>query len=334
MLKKNNSHNQNYISTNINIILEHIENDNQLICFVQNNNIDIVLWKQSLINFFNARNNKINLSNLNQDEKNIIQDIFGNNNKCDKFLYMFNIQHGIGGDESIYFLNDYLEMHQKNIYSLLSKGTIYGQKHKKLKLSDLKIGQDYYLEFNLHSFNFDMFKTIIMLSQEGPNIRVQRQPVNSTQMQTSTILLNTHLLNLNKTEYEIRSELSQPKYLLWETFRASGAGGQHVNKTSSAVRLRHKILKNINIVSQQERNQIQNRKIALKKFEDNLSLDIMNLIKQIITSKEHNAMRNIKSTTYNYRRKQIMHEDGFQQTFHDIKKDLYRENSLLRTYKV
>jgi len=54
-----------------------------------------------------------------------------------------------------------------------------------------------------------------------------------------------------------------------DTFRSSGPGGQHVNKTESAVRLRH-LPSGVVVTSQQERSQHRNKSLCLQKLREKI----------------------------------------------------------------
>ena len=129
--------------------------------------------------------------------------------------------------------------------------------------------------------------------------RVQRVPdtESSGRIHTSTATVAV-LPVVEDVEIEIN-----PADIKMEVFRASGAGGQHVNKTSSAVRLIHEPT-GIVVECQTERSQFQNREYAMKM----LKTKLYDMEKQKQDSEVRNARksqvgsgdRSEKIRTYNY----------------------------------
>jgi peptide chain release factor 1 len=134
--------------------------------------------------------------------------------------------------------------------------------------------------------------------------RVQRVPVTESQgrIQTSTVTVAV-LPEAEDVEIEIN-----PADLVYESCKSSGAGGQHINKTESAVRLTHKPT-GIVVECQEERSQFKNKDKALKMLRailyDRASREQSDAIASDRRQQVGTGDRSERIRTYNYRENRV-----------------------------
>lgn len=208
------------------------------------------------------------------------------NDQNDEKNVIVEMRPGVGGDESCIFVANLFDTYKK-----------YADKQGwDLKVSDAStnaVGYDY-IFFTIKGKDvYSKFKF------ESGVHRVQRVPATETKgrVHTSTITVAV-LPEIDAIEFNIN-----PSDLRIDTYRASGAGGQHVNRTESAVRITH-LPTNIVVACQEGRSQIENRETAMnllraklwQKYNDEQQQKISNLRKSQVGSGD----RSEKIRTYNY----------------------------------
>ena len=109
--------------------------------------------------------------------------------------------------------------------------------------------------------------------------------------------------------------LGNPDDIKMDVYRASGAGGQHINKTSSAVRLTH-IPTGIVVSCQTQRSQIQNREIAMQMLRTKMYANMLAEQQEKIGNERRlkigTGERSEKIRTYNYPQNRVTdHRIGF-----------------------
>ena len=205
------------------------------------------------------------------DEKSVIVEIRG----------------GVGGEESALFAHSLFRMY--SMYAAAKGWSIELMNYSETELGGVKEAD----------FVVNGRGAYSRLKYESGVHRVQRVPETESggRVHTSTATVAV-LPEMEEVDVQIN-----PADIEMQVFRASGAGGQHVNKTSSAVRLIHKPT-GIVVACQEERSQLQNREKCMRMLASKLyEMEQEKLDSQVTgmrRSQVGTGMRNERIRTYNF----------------------------------
>ncbi len=205
------------------------------------------------------------------DEKSVIVEIRG----------------GVGGEESALFAHSLFRM-----YSMYAAQK--GWSVELMTYNDTELGGVKEADFVINGRG-----AYSRLKYESGVHRVQRVPETESggRVHTSTATVAV-LPEMEEVDVQIN-----PADIEMQVYRASGAGGQHVNKTSSAVRLIHKP-SGIVVACQEERSQVQNREKCMRLLASKLYEIEQEKLESQVTgmrrSQVGTGMRNERIRTYNF----------------------------------
>ena len=218
------------------------------------------------------------------------------------------IRGGVGGEESALFAHSLYRMY-----------TMYAQRRgwqvSLLNYNETELGGVKEADFEISGEG-----AYSRLKFESGVHRVQRVPETESggRVHTSTATVAV-LPEMEEAEVDIR-----PEDIEMQVYRSSGAGGQHINKTSSAVRLIHKP-SGIVVACQEERSQVQNREKCMQMLASKLYEIEQEKISSAVTSERRSqvgtGMRNERIRTYNFPQGRV--------TDHRIGLTLYKIDSIM-----
>ena len=197
------------------------------------------------------------------------------------------IRAGVGGEEAALFAHSLFRM-----YSMYAESRHWHVEVDSVNETELGGVKEI-------CFTIDGDGAYSRLKFESGVHRVQRVPETESggRIHTSTATVAV-LPEVDEVDFALN-----PADIEMQVFRASGAGGQHVNKTSSAVRLIHKPTGTV-VECQQERSQFQNRDKAMQLLRSRLYEEKVREQEESVTAERRSqvgtGMRNERIRTYNF----------------------------------